>query len=107
MTWLWRGGEGPKDIPVWAHMYLVNTLNINPDYLSQLKCVEYTDFEGNLLLTLIRIFDPNTVGKGIKIKDFASLDQYPDLILFEGQMEKASGKVHITRGTASGRANKP
>ena len=95
VTWLWLGGEGPKEIPQWAYLYLVTTLNVDPDFLGPLKCVEQMNFEGDRLLNLIRIFDPTPVRETVRIKDFASLDRHPDLILYEGYTEKGSGKVHI------------
>ena len=97
MTWLWRGSEGPRDIPQWAYINLVTVLKVNPDSLSQLKCVELMDFEGDTLVNLIRIYDPNAAEKIIKIQNFSSLDQYPNLILYEGYREKESGRVNMTQ----------
>jgi hypothetical protein len=102
MDWLWRGGEGPREIPHWAYMYLVTSLMIDPDHLTHLKCVEQMDFEGDTLLNLIRIFDPKSAERTVRVKNFASLDQHPDLILFEGHLEKESGRVHITSRRAVG-----
>lgn len=95
MTRLWRGGGEPRDIPQWAYLYLVTTLKVDPDQLSQLKCVEQISFEGNRLVSLIRIFDPKAVPGTAKIEGFTSLDQHPDLIIFEGYKEKESGRVHF------------
>ena len=105
MTYLWQGGAGPRDIPQWAYRYLVTTLKADPDHLTPLKCVEQVNFEGAVLLNLIRVFDPNAVREAGQIKDFASLDQYPDLILYEGYMREGSGKVHIVVAATQG--NRP
>ena len=106
MSWLWLSKEGPGGMPIWAHMYLVTTLEVaNDERLSQLKCVEQLNFEGDVLLNLIRIFDPKTVPEATRIKDFTSLDQHPELILYEGYMEKESGRVHIICRAAARQGN--
>ncbi len=106
MTWLWRSREGTRDLPIWAHMYLVATLGVaNDERLTQLRCVEQMNFEGDVLLNLIRIFDPRTVPEATKLRDFTSLDQHPELILYEGYMEKESGEVHITSRAAASQVN--
>ena len=94
MTLLWRGGEGPKAIPQWAYAYLVVSLKADPDRLSLLKCVEQLDYLENRLVTLIRIFDPGAA-RSLEIRDFASLDQRPELILYEGYREMQSGEIEI------------
>ncbi len=97
MTHFWQGGEGAKDIPQLAYLHLVTVLKADPDYVSQLRCVQQTNFVGDVLVDLIRIFDPKVAEKTVKIKSFASLDQYPDLILYEGYIEKGTEQVHIAR----------
>jgi hypothetical protein len=94
MTWLWRGGEGPKAIPQWAYAYLVVSLKVDPDALSQLKCVEQLDYLEKRPVTLIRIFYPGAA-QSLEIRDFASLDQHPEPILYEGYRETQSGKIEI------------
>lgn len=92
MAWLWKGIEGPHPIPDWAYSYLVTILEVNPGLL---LCVEQINFEGDVLLKLIRVFDPLAVPEGSKIEDFTSLDQHPELILYEGYRDEESGKVQI------------
>jgi hypothetical protein len=94
MSWLWRGGEGPKDIPSWAHTYLVVFLGADPDRLNLLKCVEQIDYLETSPVTLIRIFDPASSSRAAT-KDFASLDQHPDLILYEGYRKIQGGDIEI------------
>ncbi len=106
MNWLWWGGERPRDVPQWAYTYLVPNLKVDSDRLSQLKCVERVNFEGDTVVTLIRIFDPIVV-KPALIKDFASLDEYPEAIKYEGYMEKKSGRVHIIPSPSAGREPPP
>jgi hypothetical protein len=94
MTWLWRGGEGPKEIPPWAYTYLVVSLKADPDRLSLLKCVEQLDYLEKRPVTLIRIFDPDSA-RSEEIRDFASLDQHPELIIYEGYRELQGGDIEI------------
>jgi hypothetical protein len=97
MTQLWLGGESPGDIPIPVNVYLVTQLNIDPDYLSQLKCVQQMDFVGDVLATLFRIFDPAAVLPSVKIHNFASLDQYPELIIYEGHIDLVSESINVSR----------
>lgn len=94
MTGLWRGGTGPKEIPYWAYRYLVVSLKADPDRLGRLKCVEEFDYLEKRPVHLIRIFDPDAAQR-VEIRDFASLDRYPELMLFEGHRDMESEEVEI------------
>ena len=100
-AWLWRGGEGPRDLPHWAYKHLVTVLNMDPDFSGTLKCVEQLGYVENTLVSLIRIFAPEMDQPPEKTKDFASLDQYPELILFEGYQEKGTERVVLFKGSGS------
>ena len=101
MDRLWLGGESPGDIPIPVNMYMVTHLNIDPDYLSQLKCVQQLDFVGDTLATLFRIFDPDMVPPSVKIHNFVSLDQHPELIIYEGHINLASESIDVSRGSGT------
>jgi len=94
MTWLWRNGEEPRDIPQWAFIHLAVVMKLDVDRLSLLKCVEQMDFLENRPVHLIRMFDPDAA-RGTEIRDFASLDRYPELILYEGHRDMETGKINI------------
>jgi hypothetical protein len=94
MTGLWRGGTSPKDIPHWAYRYLVVCLKAEPERLSRLKCVEEFDYLEKRPVHLIRIFDPGEA-QGVEIRDFASLDRHPELMLYEGHRDMESEEVAI------------
>ena len=93
MNRLWIGGEGLHEMPLWAYQYLVLTLNIPPDSIIKLKCVERMGFVSGAFVHLVRIFDPASAENIATIKDFKTLDHHPELILYEGYKEKASEKV--------------
>ena len=95
MPWLWQGSEEPKDIPQRVYAYLVITLKVDPDHLRGLKCVQKMNYVGSVLVTLIRIFNPREAQRNGMIIDFASLDQHPEFIVYEGCIEKRSGAMHI------------
>ncbi len=97
MAWLWQGSDEPHSVPEWAYFYIRDNLNV---MVVNALCVEQINYIGNALVTLIRIFDPMSVPDDIKIADFASLDQAPELIQFEGYREAQSGEVHIVKGPA-------
>ena len=95
MPWLWHGGNGPEDVPYWAYRHLVMNLKVNSDSLTYLKSVGQVGFVDGVLADLIRIFNPDVAKKILKVTDFASLDQHLELILYEGYMERKSGKIKI------------
>jgi len=88
----------PKDLPSQVGMYLVTQLKLDPDWVWSLKGVvqpatEKQNFE-------IRIFDPKeALISDVKIRNYNSLDDYPEMILFEGSFNKNSGWVDIQRTT--------
>lgn len=86
----------PKDLPERVGMYLVTQLNLDPDWVWSLKGVarpttEKHNFE-------IRVFDPKEVViSDLIIRDFNSLDNYPEMVLFEGAYNKNTGWIDIKR----------
>ena len=103
MTQLWLGGEAPGDIPLPVNMYMVTRLNIDPDHLSQLKCVQQVGFVGNAIALLFRIFDANTVPPSVKIHNFTSLDQHSELIIYEGHVDLISESIDVSRHDSTGK----
>jgi hypothetical protein len=101
MDWLWLGGEGPKDIPSWVHVYLVTTLKVPPENLTGLRSVQKIGFWDGKPVTFIRIYDPRASEEAWQFKDFSSLDQHPELVLYEGYWEKESDRVFLERRAAS------
>ena len=101
MIRLWLGGESPGDIPILVNQYLVTQLNIDPDYLGQLKYVQQMDFVEDSLATLFRIFDPVTVPESVEIHNFASLDQHPELIIYEGHIDLANESINVSRRSST------
>jgi len=86
----------PKDLPDRIGIYLVTQLKLDPDWVWSLKGVvrptkEKHNFE-------IRIFDPKeAVVSDVIVGDFNSLDNCPEMVLFEGCFNKDTGWVDIKR----------
>lgn len=84
----------PKEIPEVVGRYLIVHLKKDPDWAWGLKAVvrqrpEEKSYD-------VRVFDRGqTALRNVDIKDYTSLDGHPDLILYEGWFEKATGKVQI------------
>ncbi|MFH0913758.1 MAG: hypothetical protein V1849_00520 [Chloroflexota bacterium] len=97
MDILWIGGEGPKDVPQWAYLYLVTVLKEPSDDLTRLLCVQKVGFVDGKPVTFIRIYDLRTSEEALAVRDFVSLDQHPELILYEGYGERGSDRVHLER----------
>ena len=88
----------PKDLPNQVGFYLVTQLKLDPDWVWTLKgVVRPTTVKQNFE---IRIFDPKeAVISDVIVTDFNSLDDFPEMILFEGCFKKNNGWVDIKRTT--------
>jgi hypothetical protein len=84
----------PKDIPEPVGRYLVVDLGRNPDWVWNLKGVVRR--QGEKHRYDVRVFDDiQARAKGIRIRDYATLDDHPGLILFEGWYDKKSNMAHV------------
>ena len=80
---------GPKDIPELAARYMVVQMKKDPDWVWKLKgVVRPTEKKGAFYC---RVFDEGqTTAAGVKVKDWTSLDERPELILWEGYFDKGT-----------------
>lgn len=77
---------------VWSYMH--SRHGLNGEALIPLRRVESDGTVGDKPVTMIRIFDPTTAKeKGVAIEDYQSLDNHPDLILYEGYYCEARGQI--------------
>jgi len=85
----------PKDIPEPVGRYLVVELGKNPDWVWTLKSVVRARPEGKDSYD-VRVFDQGKAAvKGVTVRDYTYLDEYPDLILYEGWFDKRSMRVQV------------
>jgi hypothetical protein len=84
---------GPKDIPEHVGRYLIVTEKQNPDWVWTLKgVVRPTDKKEAFYC---RVFaEAKTAQAGVKVKDWSSMDEHLDLILWEGYFDKNTNRVH-------------
>jgi hypothetical protein len=84
----------PKDIPEPVGRYLVFDLRKNPDWVWKLKCVVRRQQEKYRYD--VRVFDEaQAAAKKVRVGDYTSLDEHPELILFEGWYDKKSMAVNV------------
>ncbi len=93
--------SGPKDIPESIGMYMVTTLQKDPDWVWTLKAVmrEHVDDKN---IKDIRIYDPSqTAVQRVSVKNYSTFDARPELILYEGWFNKKNRKFEIKEKTPS------
>jgi len=92
---------GPKGIPELVGRHLVVELKQNPDRVWNLKGVVRPRSDGKDRFDF-RVFDEAQVaGRKVKVKDYNSLDEHPDLILYQGWFDKKSVEVQIEEKKAT------
>ena len=85
----------PKDIPPSVGRQLVVQFKQDPDWVWSLKSVERHQ-EGSKKKYDVRVFDETeTRSKGVRVLNYETLDQYPQLVLFEGWFDKESYDAHL------------
>ena len=86
---------GPKSIPELVGRHLITELKQDPDWVWNLKGVVRPRSEGKDAFDF-RVFDETRVAaKEVKVKDYTSLDEHPDLVIYQGWFDKKSGTVQI------------
>jgi hypothetical protein len=85
----------PKDLPDQIGMHLVANMRKDPDWVWSLKAVERIKPDTKHIAD-IRIFDPNKViSAKVDIRNYHSLNDHPELIVFEGWINKKLRKFQI------------
>jgi len=80
----------PKDLPQEIGRHLVVEESLDPDWVWSLKCVMLPQAEGATIYDF-RIFSESSAEqKGVRVKNYTALDDQPDLILFEGWIDRKS-----------------
>ena len=76
--------------------YMVNKQHVPLDILRNLRMVEKETVLGNqpVGVMMFRIFQPGVVKKkDLKIEDYNNLDNYSELVLYEGYYQKNDGRA--------------
>ena len=92
---------GPRSIEELVGRQLVVDLKQNPDRVWQLRSVVRRKAGGKHRFDF-RIFDEAQVAaKRVKVKDYTSFDNCPELILYQGWFDKVSMEVHFEEKKAA------
>ncbi len=87
---------GPKDLPDAVGRLLVVEMENDPDWCWSLKCVTRPR-EGGKYMRDFRVFDPaKTLGAGVGVKNYDSLDLHPEQILFAGWYDTDTGRAALS-----------
>lgn len=84
----------PQDIPDVVGRHLIVQKKRDPDWVWRLKAVVRKSAKGGKAFD-VRVFDAAAVPKTVRVKDYTSFDEHPDLILFEGWFDKESMTVEL------------
>jgi hypothetical protein len=87
--------SGPQGIPDPVQKCLVAEWKWDPDLVKLLKAVVLrSSNEGKAFH--IRIFDgSDALAKKVQVRDYTSLDEHPDLVIYEGQFDERSKQVKL------------
>jgi len=83
---------GPKSIPELPGRHMVIEEKKDPNWVWNLKAVVRPAEKKEAFYC--RVFNPARVAQaGVKVKDWTSLEDHPDLILWEGYFDKKTNTV--------------
>jgi len=86
--------SGPREIPGPVQTYLVTEWKMDPDLVKLLKVVERKSTDG--VTPNSRIFDNSeAMARKVQVKDYTSLDECPDLIIYEGWFDERAKQVKL------------
>lgn len=85
----------PKDIPYPVGRYLVVDKGQDPDWVWNLKGIVLPK-EGTKDVFYVRVFNPNEASmKNLRVRNYFSLDEHPELVLFEGWFDRKTHEVEV------------
>ena len=86
---------GPQAIPGLVQKHLVAERQMDPVFVRLLKAVVLKSATQETGLN-IRVFDDTeALGKKVEVKDYTSLDEHPDLIIYDGWFDEGSKQVKL------------
>jgi len=100
---LWNENEA-KRIPKAIQEFMRRRFNLLPEYLELLRCFEYDGQVNGKQVRRIKIFSTSKAReKKLLIKTRQDLEQHPELLFYEGYIDK-EGKAYVAdRRTPSSR----
>lgn len=89
--------EKPKDLPPEIGRHMVVDLGLDPDWVWSLKCVRKPRENAKYAFD-IRIYSPATAAQHrAKIRDYSSLDNQMDLVLYAGWYDKKTLSIQLEK----------
>jgi len=86
---------GPKGIPDIVGGHLVTDFDQEPDWVWKLRSVQRRRQEDKNVVD-IRVFDDVEVATSkVRVQDYTSLDEHPELIWYEGWFNKEARQVQL------------
>ncbi len=80
--------SGPKELPELVGRHLVTNMKKDPDWVWHLKAVVRESPKAKKAFE-VRVFDEASVAQQkVKVKDWTTFDQHPNLIMYEGWFDK-------------------
>lgn len=86
---------GPRDIPEPVARYLIVNQKKSPDWVWRLKAVVRKRPSGKNAFDVLVFDDAEAIAQKVKVRDYTSLDNQPDLILYKGWFDKDSKQVEL------------
>jgi hypothetical protein len=94
----------PRQLPQQIGGYLVIHENLDPDWVWSLRCV-VRRYPQRRAQFDFKVYNPvDARQKGIKIIGFKSLDEYPELILYQGIYNKYVAEAQFIKAETENRA---
>jgi hypothetical protein len=95
-----KGLSKPKDLPEFVGRYLVVDRKMEPDWVWSLKAVMRRRETESSDIRDIRVFNPAHAGAaGVSVRNYLSLDDHPDLVLYEGWVNPKTSQMKLTGKT--------
>jgi hypothetical protein len=87
----------PRDLPQEVGRHLVVMEGLDPDWAWSLKCVLMAKENAKNVFD-IRVYDSESANlNGVMIKDYRSLDDHMELVLYAGVYDKGNQSVQLQR----------
>ena len=87
--------NGAKKLPRPIHEYMQHRFIMLPEYLDMLRCFEHDGVINVKEVRCVRIFSPfRAKEQHLSIRSRAELEQHPEMLLFEGHIDR-QGSVYI------------
>jgi hypothetical protein len=89
---------GPRELPQAVGQHLITREKMDPDQVWTFKCVQ-RPVEGSKHRYDIRVYNPAKSNyAGVRVTNYLSLNDHPELILFYGWYDKSSNAFEIHKG---------